>query len=265
MPVFFPLNDSKDSFAYSPPLAEDTMTIFSVYNTTTESHVGDVFSMFASVPISLWIGFFICFSAFSFVSYLGGRLLNKAHSSIWMSICTFFDQDTHQDYYPSSARYFAILCSVTMMGLFFIMTYRGGCVSTDLVTIDKPIVIKTYDDIIERGVTTGFGSITPEWGMFANSPRGSKERKIFENSFEVDFSPNTFVNLLEGLVHQKKCIIGRPFIANIAAMANVAAPSWIKECVCYVAPDPHAKKYTTVFVWSPNYKDPGMIRYANTL
>ena len=265
MPVFFPLNDSKNSFAYSPPLVEDTMTIFSVYNTTTESHVGDVFSMFASVPRSLWIGFFISFVVFAFVSYLGGRLFKKSHSGVWLSVCAFLDQDSHQGYYPSSARYFAILCSVNTMGLFFIMAYRSGCVSTDLVTIDKPIVIKTYDDIIERGVTTGFASITPEWGMFANSPRGSKERKIFENSLEIDFSPNTFFRLLEGLIRQKKCIISRPFIANIAAMANVAAPSWIRECACYVAPDPHAKKYTTVFVWSPKNKGSTLYRYTNTL
>lgn len=221
--------------------------------------------MFASVPQSLWIGFFISFISFAFVSYLGSRLLRKSHSGVWMSVCTFLDQDSHQDYYPSSARYFAILCSITMMGLFFIMAYRSGCVSTDLVTIDKPTVIKTYDDIIERGVTTGFASVTPEWGTFANSPRGSKERKIFENSLEIDFSTKTFFSLFEGLIRQRKCVISRPFIASIAAMSNVAAASWTKESACYVAPDPHAKKYTTVFVRSSNFKSSPLNRYVNSL
>lgn len=253
MPVFYPLNDSKHSFAYSHPIWEDTMTIFSVYNTTTQSHIGDVITMFGSVPVPIWIGFLVCFSIYCLISYVGTYIMER-HSSnpIWMSVCTFLDQDNHPDYYPSKQNFFAILCSVTMIGLFFIMTFRDNYVSTDIITVDKPVVISTYDDIIEHGVHTGFASITPEWEIFKNAPLGSKEREIFERSFEINFSATTFLSLLEGLINQKKCIIGRPFIAKLVAVANVASLTWIDECECYVAPDPEAKKYAVTFVWKPS-------------
>lgn len=266
MPVFYPLNDSKDTFSYSPPLLEDTMTIFSVYSTSTETHVGDIFSMFSSVPYGLWAGILVCFMIFAFVSSVGRHLLRKSHSGVWMSVCTFLDQDTHQDYYPEDAKYFAILSTTVMCGLFFIMAFRGGCVSTDLVTIDPPLVVDSYDYIVENGIETGFSKITPEWEKFKNSPKGSLEQKMFQRSFQVSFSPQTFINLLGGLISQKKVIVGRPFIARLAAMANLAMDSWPMDCGTFVGADMHhSKKYSTVFVSNIKHKNSPLTIYGDTL
>lgn len=263
MPVMYPMADpSGEIFSYTPVLMEDTMTIFSIYNTTTETHVGDIFSMFSSVSTLLWIGFILTFFALALVSSIGGRLVKKSHSGFWMSLCTLLEQDTHQDYFPTGARYFAVLSSSVMVGLFFIIQYRGGCVSTDLVTIDKPIVIKTYDDIIERRVIAGFSQKTPEWGKFAAAPRGSKERKIFERSEPVSFGGNFEASLRE-LIDQKKCVIGRPFIATLSALAHLALPNFPDECACFVGADPQAKKYTMVFVIDPRQKDSAFAKFEH--
>ena len=115
-------------------------------NDQTRHVSGDLLDMFGMVPTNLWIGYFVSFFTFVLVSYFGCRLLKEKCSAIWMTICAFLDQDN----YPLGTLFLNVLSFVSMLGMFFMMTYAGNCMSTDLVTFEKPTVVKTYDDIIEK-------------------------------------------------------------------------------------------------------------------
>ena len=118
--------------------------------------------------------------------------------------------------------------------------------STDLVTIDEPIVLKSYDDIIERKVTVIFLKMLPEREMFKLAPSGSKERMIYDLSIAIDAKPEIALALSQDALNQKYAVVGRPFMADNLALAMLEIYN-VPSARAYVAPDVDARKYTNVF------------------
>ena len=69
-----------------------------------------------------------------------------------------------------------------MLSTFFILSYATNSMSTDLVTIDKPVVVRSYDDVIDKDITSLMINQLPEYGKFKTAPTGSKEGKMFKKS-----------------------------------------------------------------------------------
>lgn len=74
------------------------------------------------------------------------------------------------------------LSFVVMLCIFFLITYIGNCLSTDLVTVDEPITIRSYKDIIERkdSVLVDMYQEIPEYSTFKSAKEGSVEHEIFK-------------------------------------------------------------------------------------
>lgn len=94
----------------------------------------------------------------------------------------------------------------------------GNCMSTDLITIEDPIVIKTYDDIIDKKIVTAFTQASPEYGVFASAKPGTKEAQMFAN--KVEFTPglgdsSRFASIT---YNQKGVIVIRKPVAQAVAM-----------------------------------------------
>lgn len=159
VPMHYPVPNSDDvELDYTGVNGEDIIHILSFYNTTdaVNGRVNDILFMFDSIPIGLWIGLLCSFITFISVLRFGHRLLDRRSRSdaTWITTCSFLDQDN----FPTHRRYILILSCFMSIGVFFAVNYLTNCVHTDLVVIEQPIVIKSYDDIISRNIT----------GMFIN-------------------------------------------------------------------------------------------------
>lgn len=251
MPVYFPLRNDGNHSSYSPILYEDTMSIFSGYNVSTTEHHGDVLTMFKQIPKELWYGFVVSFFVFVQMSFIGARLLKQPYASFWMTVCAFLDQDN----FPSrSAAFVSILSFVTMTGLFFMTAFGTNSMGTDLVTIDKPMVITTYDQIIGKGIKMVSTPTLPEWERFHSAPSGSKERALFEVIVPMSVSPTNLPIISSEIWNQKLVAIQRPFAVTAVALAIMSTAGFPKDRRAFIGPDPNAKKYTNVFVMRAGLK-----------
>lgn len=133
-----------------------------------------------------------------------------------------------------------------MVGMFFMMTYIKNLMSTDLVTVDKPITIKSYDDIIALKAKSAFARVLPEWEKFSSSPAQSKERKLFDNSVEMKNSLGSLMALAEGHANQKYVLVGRPFVATGLSYALMSLPNYPPDTRIFHGFDMDAKKYSSV-------------------
>lgn len=137
--------------------------------------------------------------------------------------------------------------------------------STDLVSIDKPTAVTSYDDIINRGIKAAFTKVLPEWETFQNAPPGSKERALFDNSENVGLNPVTVLGFMDAGIKQEKVLIGRRLVATSAALTLVGFSAWPPGGRAYVAPDENAKKYTNVFILSSRLKGTAVQRLLSKM
>ena len=235
------------------------MTIYSSYNISTKELYGDVLSMFSGVPKELWIGVAVCFLTFVCLSAAGARALNQKYSSLWMTICAFLDQDN----YPLDSTFVSALSTVVMIGMFFIYAFGTNCMGTDLVTIDKPIVLTSYDDIIEKNVTSIFVKALPEWERFKSATKGTKERTLFDRMKFAEINVDFLLRLQKTHLSQSTVTIGRPVLATAAALMGVGLPGLPSTARAYVAPDEQATKYTNVFIFSTRLRGTPLEKYLS--
>lgn len=199
VPVYYPLIDSDDKFRYTAALYGDTMTICSGYHINEESHEGKLFTMFTTIPYGLWVGYFFSFLLFIALSIYGTRKLKRSYPSIWTMTSAFMEQY----YFPSGSRFISVLSFVVSISVYIMMTYAKNSMRTDLVTIDRPIVITTYDEIIDHGIKVAFAKVIPEWEQFHNAPIGSKERALFSNHVPITLTPDTANWLIKEMMDQR--------------------------------------------------------------
>ena len=81
-----------------------------------------------------------------------------------MTTCAFLDQDN----FPSNTLFVSVLSTIVMTGMFFIMTYAGNSMSTNLVTVEKPSTIGSYDDILDRNLKLLYTKVLPEFERFSS-------------------------------------------------------------------------------------------------
>lgn len=246
VPVYYPLNDPGEKIIYSSVISEDTMAIGSFYNVSSSSHEGNLFSMFTTVPIGLWIGYVASFVAFVMACCIGSWVLRQRYSALWNIARAFLDQDN----FPTTSMFISALSFIVMLCSFLMMSYATSSMSTDLVTIDKAIIIQSYQDIIDRNISTVLVKQMPEYGAFESAPAGSKEAKIFKNAYAFAFGKYKS----EKLHSQETVIIGRPHVVTAFARVAVAKSIFPKDGRMLISTDEEAKKYSNVFVLSSKWK-----------
>lgn len=185
-----------------------------------------------------------------------------------MTTCAFLDQDN----FPSNTLFVSVLSTIVMTGMFFIMTYAGNSMSTDLVTVEKPSTIDSYDHILDQNLTLLYTKVLPEFERFSSistliSVPGrvdsklrrfdyiSKEEEMFEsNSNEVILEPGITMRLLPKILGQKSVWVSR--LGMIKCLANVMTGfSWFpNDGRLLIGSDSQAKKYTNVFILNSNLR-----------
>lgn len=112
----------------------------------------DILFMFNTIPIGLWICLLCSFLTFISVLRFGHRLLDRRSRSdaTWITTCAFLDQDN----FPTHRHYILLLSCFMSIGVFFAVNFLTNSVGTDLIVIEQPITVKSYDDIISRNITS---------------------------------------------------------------------------------------------------------------
>lgn len=207
------------------------------------------------VPLGLWIGYIVSYITFILVTFLGSRLLRKKYSSFWMTTCAFLDQAN----FPSDTLFVSVLSTIVMTGMFFIMTYAGNSMSTDLVTVEKPSTIDSYDKILDRNLTFLYTKVLPEFQRFSSisnlifvpgrTDSISKEEKMFQsNSYEVILEPGITKRLLPKILGQKSVWVSRLSVVKCLAYIMTGFSWFPNDARLLIRSDSQAKKYTNVFI-----------------
>ena len=124
--------------------------------------------------------------------------------------------------------------------------------STDLVTIDKPVTIQSYDDIIDRKVRSLMLNMLPEYEKFESAPIGSKEQKIFERI--ENFSPKIFFEETFKFLNQSDIQLGRAPAVIAVARCFAARERFPPLGRFLISVDENSKKYSNVFVITTKWK-----------
>ena len=126
--------------------------------------------------------------------------------------------------------------------------------NANLVTLEDPIVVKSYEDIIDRDIKVILMREIPEFDKFSNALIGTKEHALFRQKKLFNRSPTSDVALMELLMNQKAAVIGRPVVAASFALACVASGMLPPDGRVYVSPDEHAQKFANVIILSSKWK-----------
>ena len=163
-------------------LMEDSLKIMSGYYSKAEADVSFndfILTSIQSFDSQTWFAVLVMVSAF-FGLWMTKRVLfpdnnhmslrRRIAEALWDTLLLFISQES-SDYDKILDRLLSILMTLSF---FFLTNFYFGLMSTDLVTVAKPTVINSYQDIMNRP------NITP---VFAASMSDTQE---FEDAFEDD-------------------------------------------------------------------------------
>lgn len=113
------------------------------------------------------------------------------------------------------------LSFVSLLYLFFALTYATNSVSTELVVVDRPHVIERYQDVIDHHLAVGFSNLLPEYGKFKYFPPGSIHSRLLKDHVCFSFDPSAIVKYQRPILDQKIVAIGRKVMVEAIGYAVI--------------------------------------------
>lgn len=137
--------------------------------------------------------------------------------------------------------------------IFLVINYINSNVSTDLVVVDKPETINSYDDVINSDMKVFMARIFTEWQKFDESPVGSIQHRLSKNIVKFNFYGDDFPRIFTYASRKEGVLLGR-------GVATTAVGLGILNTMCDNNPsarwlsliDTNAKKYTNVIIVNKN-------------
>ena len=178
------------NFYYSPIIMEDQYWMISMYKISEDGVSKDLLQMFDSYPDLLWVSIIGSLVLFTVILGIGRNLLEKKKQilePIW--IVSMFTLD--QDYLDESNSFLFVFSTFLSFACFFITQYLLNNMGTDLVVVQDPQVLGSYEDVINRpDATPLFLQNWPDSKEFENAPRDSPERKLWDHAENVSAAEN---------------------------------------------------------------------------
>lgn len=233
---------------------ENVMTIISGYNFTQNSTSLGILSTYTSIPTSIWICLLLSYLIFILIFSIGSKLMKQNSDSVWTTFCAFI----HQNPFPSMNKYIGSLSAITMISLFFVISFILNSIGTELVVTEKPSVLTSYRDIVYNDVKVAFSNKYPERQKFGEFEAGSLEYKIYENGFSFKLSPSTIPKIIGPILNQRTVLIGRESLTDTLGyvLLHTCKDSYPNFRILRKQ-DPNAKKYMNAITYSkrvnPNY------------
>lgn len=262
IPVYYPLYDPENEyFDYTGALKEDDMMIVCTYRTVMNGSITDVLNMFTSAPVELWWATLAGFLTFVLALNIGYSVLKIRHkykSPLWMVTCAFLSEDN----FPDDILYNQIITVTACVFLFFFGNYLMNSMSSDLIVFEKPEVIASYQDIIDRAksgrnISVIFPPGLPETQVFADS-EDPIMKAIYKLQFPLSFSrplAEMVMALVDPILTQASVAILREVaIKGVTASGFKWADQFFPERMInlnvLLSKDPSGRKYTNVQVFS---------------
>lgn len=251
MVAYFPLQgDDNETIEQSATFQEDTMTILSAYNVTQDQESVDMLYRYRSIPRFIWIFLLLSFFAVSTVAKLCDiklRDIKRISRSTWLIVRAFLNQSS----FASLNISVNILSITTLISLFFTICYMTTSVGTDLVVIDQPSVLQSYQDIVDNKAIVSFSYLLPEYDKFKKFPKNSIERKLLLNHVTFDFNPDSVLKHRAQLLKQKIVTVGREVMVDSVGYSVLSAlQSEVPKLRFLRTQDPRAARYTNSFIWN---------------
>ena len=217
-----------DSVDYSTPIYTDTLEIMCGYNYTERIQNLDLLDAYLSFPrsyyVSVTVSFFFFTLCWSFCCSLAVKIRKRLKRQLararkppyWVMICVFLDQDQ----YPKVSRKAFTIMSLGATLFFFVSVdcFILNTMSTDLVVIEEPMTIQSYQDIIDRkDVKVVFLPGMNEEVFFKHAQSGTYEAAIWKNRYTVSAISYgmDFLKIIEPALDQKLVMIVRHWIADV--------------------------------------------------
>lgn len=131
---------------------------------------------------SLDIIYYICPYFTNWEPIVKGGRSKFEKNPIWTTISAFLSQND----FPTSHYHVNMLSFIMSIGVFFAVAYLTNSVSTNLVVVEDPVTIETYDDILDRGISILVPKVHFESTFFMNARRGTKMHSLARNAIYSD-------------------------------------------------------------------------------
>ena len=247
-----------ESVDYQIPLWSDDLVIACGYNYTGEPVPIDLLDAYLTFHWSYYFSvlFTICYlvAAWSLCAFFARKVSRKVRQEIrkaridscWIVFSAIIDQDN-----------FPVISSVCSSIIFFILIYYFmlNMISTDLIVIDEPKVIKSYNDIARRNdLGIVFLPGTNEEDFFKDAKYGTYEYEIWRKRQQLEsVSPESIGQMIIPAMNQKLITILREWIQVIASnyILQVAfRMEEFKDARILLTRDATEKYYTSSFIVS---------------
>lgn len=254
-----------ESVDYEIPLWSDDLIIACAYNYTGEPMPIDLLDAYLTFHWSYYFSvlFAICYlvAAWSLCAFFARKLSRKVRKEIrraridscWIVFSAIIDQDN----FPVISSICFTILSLCSSIIFFVLIdcFMLNMISTDLVVIDEPKVIKSYYDIARRkdlGIV--FLPGMNEEDFFKDAKYGTYEYEIWRKRQQLEsVSPGSIGQMIIPAINQKLITILREWIQVIASnyILQVAfRMEEFKDARILLTRDTTEKYYTSSFIVS---------------
>ena len=259
--VDFPTNEDYEKVNPVVTLIEEPLAILQAYNRTHQKKLADIVGQsLQSFSMSLWISI-VCFILFMAIflrirhSVLHDPGEEEDTSYPFFESFSCFIQHDSNDFSDATRRIVTLIISVSS---FIIITgYFCNVMATDMVVVDKPDVMNTYDDILDRPeVTRVFCKPLSDYEHFRDADKDSKEYKLWkvmttERSTEDDIlidpqgTERVAPHFLKGL-YGLNVMIGSQWYESVARTIYCRGKQFVgnfSDLMSYAAVDPDSPRY----------------------
>ena len=182
-PSEYPL---EGDFKFMPIVGEQQMLITSAYNMTRVGVTQDIINLFSTYNRTVWIGILSVFVTLIALLTIGRCLLeNKKNILESMWIISMFALD--KDYLIEINNFLIIFSTFLSFFCFFMTQCLLNGMSTDMVVIPDPMVVQSFQDIIDLDhVSPAFLIEAPDYEQFKKAAIGTIEWKVWQKGLKLE-------------------------------------------------------------------------------
>ena len=265
-PVDFPVKEEYEKVNPIVTLMEEPLVILQAYNKTRHNEqLADVVKQsFQSFTVSLWMAIF-CFVLVMGTMFVIRRevLQNQMDGeeedgpSFFYAFVCFVQQDS-KDFFDITRNILTLILSVA--SFVFITGYFCNLMATDMVVVDKPDVMNTYEDILDRaGVNVVFFQQLADYEHFRDADKDSVEYKLWKvmttersNEFKTLLRHEAIISTAREIALGHTAIIASKMfekaVRSVSCGAKSAAVSF-PDLLTYAAIQPESPKYAKGIIY----------------
>lgn len=183
MPHTYP--DDYDNITQGYLMSEQKVNLFSIYYNNMVTKERPLLMMIDSFPLGLWLLIILTFSIFTFILYIQAKIRTKLKkknkkSQLQLANSAFFEVLFHFiKLHKINSKRKKIMSFTVSLASFFLIFFLTSMIKTDLVVIEEPPIIESYEDMIKYNSSPVFHGLSYLHKLFIN-PRQADKVKLMK-------------------------------------------------------------------------------------